>query len=248
MSKKDTITVYWGPAERLPFGKRTSMLHRKPESLLSFIHGEKTPKADQQRCPALKARLDNVFVFKAAIDDEFDIDLNEVREYSDTHENYIYNTASKAGVAHVRPTNLKGYYNISYLVTWLFFASEPVIAKFTAPYYPAFTPMKGALLATGEFDIGRWLRPVALDYHVPNDENHFAVKEGDPLMFIEFMTDKKIEFKKITPDDLLHSYSAEHVRSPKMHGANKTLEERYKIADEADMPKLILSHIEKNLI
>jgi len=248
MSKKDTITVYWGPAERLPYGNRNSMLHRKPESLLSFIHGEKTPASQQQRCPAMKARLDNVYVFKAAVDDEFDIDPNQIKEYKDQEENFIYDTKSKAGVAHIRPTNLKGYYNISYLVTWLFFASEPVMVKFTAPYYPAFSPIEGALLATGEFDIGKWLRPVALDYHVPNDVNHFAVKEGDPLMFVEFMTDKKIEFKKITPDDLLHSYSAEHVKSPKMHGENLPLEKRYEIADEADMPKMILSHIEKNLV
>lgn len=247
--KSDTITVYWAPSERTPYGKRNNMMHRKPESLLSFIHGERTPEAKQQQCPAMKDRLNNVFVFKSAVDDKFDINLDEVIKNKTVDDMFVYTaTGSKIPIAHVRPSNLKGYYAISYLVTWYFFASEPVVAKFTAPYYPSFSPIKGALLAAGEFDIGRWFRPVALDYHVPDTESHFSVEENDPLMFVEFMTDKKIEFVRFEPDDLIHSYAAEYVGSPNNHGLNKPLEERYKIAEEAEMTKLVLSHIKKNIV
>lgn len=246
--KKDTIKVYWGPGEILPMNARTNFVHRKPESLLSFIHGERTPDANQLTCPAIKDRLHNVFVLRSAIDDEFDLDPQEIQNLMDVHEVREYTTDAKNRVVKSRSSNLKGYYSASYMLTWLFFASEPVIAKFTAPYYPAVSPAPGALLATGEFDIGKWFRPVALDYHIPMDQTHLTFKKGDPLIFVEFMTDKKIEFQRFETSDLLHAYSIEHAQSPNNHGFNKTLAERYEIAENAEMPKLVLSEIKKNLV
>lgn len=248
MSKSDTITVYWGPGERLPYEARNNMLHRKPESLLSFIHGEKTPESTQQRCPAMKDRLNNVFVFKSAVNDEFDINLDEVAAVRYKDEQHLFNVPSKTKVIQPRPGQLNGYYTATYMMTWLLFASEPVLAKFTAPYYPAVSPVKGALLATGEYDIGRWFRPVALEYHIPDGENHFSIKENDPLMFVEFMTDKKIVFKRFQPDDILQSLAVEFANSPKAIGQNMTLDHRYDIADESEMSKLVLAQIKKNLV
>ena len=248
----DTLTVYWANGEffdpALNPDNLKHMLHAKPESLLSFIHGEKTPYANQTSCPAMKARLNNVFVLKSAVDEDFEIDLNQVNEVNETDVVVEYPVNSKARVMKFRPTNLKGYYNIVYMTTWLFYASEPLLAKLTAPYYPAFSPIPKALLAPGEYDVGRWFRPISLDYHIPLDQNHFVMQKGDPLLFIEFMTDKKIEFKRFEYDSVLHGYVREHIASPSMYGKNKPLEERYQMAEDAQMRDLIMSRIKKNLV
>ena len=248
MSKSDTITVYWGPGERLPYPSRNNMIHRKPESLLSFIHGERTPEAQQVRCPAIKDRLDNVYVMKSAVDDTFDFNLDEVAAVKDGYDQHIYDVDSKFKVIKTRVPNLKNYYPATYMLSWLFFASEPVMAKFTAPYYPAFSPIKGALLATGEYDIGRWFRPVALDYHIPIDQSHFELHKDDPVMFVEFMTDKKVVFKRFQPDDILHSLSVEYANTPTSVGPNLSLEERYELAEDSEMTKIVLANIKKNLV
>ena len=248
MSKSDTITVYWGPAERLPYQSRNNMLHRKPESLLSFIHGERTPDAQQVRCPAIKDRLDNVFVMKSAINDSFDFNLDEAVAIKDSHAEHLYDVDSPFRVIKSRVSNLKDYYPATYMLSWYFFASEPLMAKFTAPYYPSFSPIKGALLATGEYDIGRWFRPVALDYHIPIDQSHFELHENDPVMFVEFMTDKKVVFKRFEPEDILHSLAIEFASTPTTVGPNLSLEERYDHAKESEMTKVVLANIKKNLV
>jgi hypothetical protein len=245
MSKE--ITVYWAPGsydhEREPY----NMVYRKPESLLSFVHGEKTPYANQTRCPAMKDRLNNVFVFKSAITEEFDFDLEEIEKAKET-ETYRYQVPAAIACQKTRHSNLKNYYAMTYSLNWIMFASEPVVAKFTAPYYPAFSPMRGALLATGEFDIGRWYRHVALEYHVPEGETHFSVKENDPLMFVEFMTDKKIVFKRYEANDKLLAMATEHAAAPMRYGMNLPLKERYRVSEEAGVPALILNEIKKLVV
>lgn len=246
--KSDTITIYWGPGERLPYEARNNMLHRKPESLLSFIHGEKTPEGQQVRCPAIKDRLSNVFVMKSAVDDTFDFNPEETAAVAYGPDQHLYEVDSKFKVVKSRTSNLKNYFPATYMLSWLFFASEPVMAKFTAPYYPSFSPIKGALLATGEYDIGRWFRPVALDYHIPQGETHFELHNNDPVMFVEFMTDKKIVFKRFQPDDILQSLAVEFANTPTSVGQNIPLETRYELAEDSEMIKIVLSNIKKNLV
>jgi hypothetical protein len=249
MGKKDTITVYWAPAPFLPKEDSWAMLYSEPQSVLQDLYVSNTPKGIMTRCPAVKDTLKNVFSFNSAIDDKFQLPTQTLESiaFTETANEYIP-TDSKISVQKIRKSSRDNYINIFYNMGWYLFSSEPLKARFTAPYFPSASPVKGAFLASGEYDIGRWFRPFNLDYHIPLDSKYFSVKNEEPLFFVEFFTDKKIEFKKFNVSTELRSIAFESSNSPTRYGKNKSLIERYKMAHSAKIPQMVLGQIRKNLI
>jgi len=169
---------------------------------------------------------------------------------SDTGDNRIplHQLDSKVGIHRNRATSLNGYKNLEYNMGWAFFADEPLLAKFTAPYMPTHSPTPGAILASGEFDIGQWLRPWHLDYFVPNQAGGMEFNVDDPLFYIEFKTDKKIMFKRFNRSPIIDNIMIESVQSPSRYGSRKTLSQRYSMAKKAKMQNIILNEIKNNLV
>lgn len=250
MREKDTITIYWSPASFLTSHSSWQIMYSKPKPVLTELHRNKVPGAYMTQCPATKSLMTNLFSFHAAVDDEFDIPEKHfhVEPTLETRDDIIMDVQSVAGMYHERPTSLEGYIDVIYGMSWLFFADEPVVARMTAPYFPVHTPMEGALLAPGEFDIGRWYRSFNLDYHIPKTTRHFSLKKGDPLFFMEVMTDKKVVFKRYMMDQELMNITREMVDAPKRYGAHKSLEFRYDSAEAAMIPEIVLDRIRKNVI
>ena len=244
----DTITIYWAPANYLPNQQSLAMLYRKPENVFTNLHREKIPGSLMSQCPAVKDKLDNVFVFKSAIDDEFDIPDHCFEREPRPDENPRLQVDSIAGMYHERPSSFPGHIDVIYNLGWLFFASEPVIARMTAPYFPVATPLENGRLSPGQFDIGRWYRSFNLDYHIPMTTRKFSVKEDDPLFFMEIMTDKKVEFKRYVFNETLLALTREVSNSPNLYGRHKTLDQRYQSAAMSEIPEFVLSEIRKNLI
>jgi hypothetical protein len=250
MRDKDTITIYWSPANFLTGQVGYNMMYNKPRAVLADLHKSKVPGSLMTQCPATKDTLRNTFSFNSAIDDEFEIP-EETFLYEpsgDDGEDIRMNVSSQVGMYHERPTSMKDYTDVIYNMSWLFFADEPVIAKMTAPWFPTHSPMEGAYLAPGEFDIGRWYRSFNLDYHIPKTTKKFSIKSGDPLFFMEILTDKKVVFKRYILDEKLISITREVSASPARHGRYKDLEERYQIADDTGIREMVLSLIKKNLV
>lgn len=245
---RDTLTIYWAPANFSNKEASYNMAYRKPESLLNFIHGNKFDDTIQTQCPALKDTLNNLYVFKSSFDDEFDIDPEKLSQLGHDSEAEIISNESLIGFNKFRPSQLKGYVSAMYNLRYLFFADEPVKVKFTAPYYPAITPVEGALMATGEFDIGRWYRPFDLDYHIPLTSTKFKIKENDPLFFMQVDTDKKVVFERYNMSDELINISLEMSESPLRYGKHKSLEDRYHAAEESMIPQIVLNEIRKNIV
>ena len=148
----------------------------------------------------------------------------------------------------MRKSSIKNHINIHYNMSWNFFASEPVVARFSAPFFPSASPVKNSYLSTGQFDIGRWYRTFMLEYHIPVDSVDFSIKENDPLLFVEFFTDKKIEFKRYSMSAKLSNLAIEAASSPVTYSKHKSLLERYKMAHGAKIPNIVLTEIRKNLI
>lgn len=245
----DEITIYWSPASFVTNRISQNMLYAKPESVLSDVHKYKTQDALIQQCPAHKAIMSNVFAFKSTVDDEFDLPPH-IYDYKPTKENPIVrmDVESRVGMYHERPTSFEGYIDTIYGLSWLMFADEPVTARFTAPYYPAVAPVPGAILAPGEFNIGKWFRSFNMDYHIPVGSEKFSIRAGMPLFFLEVFTDKKIVFKRFMLNDTLMQLTSEMSGSPQNYGRHQSLDQRYSHAALAEMPSIILSEIRKNLI
>jgi hypothetical protein len=245
LAESDTITIYWAPASFTAKQDAWNLIYRKPESLMSFIHGEKTPGSFMSQCPAMKDTLKNVFVFKSAMDDHFDINPQDLVNLKQDDSMEFIHTNSIVGLRKYRPNQLKGYVNIMYNMGWFFFADQPVVAKMTAPYYPAFTPIKDALFAAGEFNIGKWFRGFDMDFHVPPETNRFDINVDDPLFFMHLDTDKKVVFKRFLLTEELVQMGLEFSTAPAKYGRHKTLEERYEIADDVEYPAMVLKLVKE---
>jgi hypothetical protein len=70
----------------------------------------------------------------------------------------------------------------------------------------------------------------------------------DPLFYVEFKTDKKIEFKRFNRTSKIDEIMIEAVQSPAKYGFRKTLFQRYELAKRANIRNLILSEIKNNLV
>jgi hypothetical protein len=247
MKEKDSITVYWSPSAYRPENESWSLLYSKPENLFNEHRKNKNKEGTTQNifsCPGMTGMFDNIYVVKHQFDNIFTLPEN----IEEIPKGDWIDTASSVGVFSPRKSSLDNYYNLHYNMGWLLFADEPLIARFTAPFFPPFAPAEGAMLSSGEFDIGSWYRPFNLDYHIPVSKKTLSFKKDDPLFYVEFKTDKKIIFKRYNLSSKLNNLGVEMSNSPARYSRFLSLKERYGIAKKAMIPELVLSEIKKNLV
>ena len=258
MKDTDTITVYWAPANYTIEDDTWEMLYASPQSLSSMIRKLRKPNALPQSiysCPGYKDSVDNVFVFTSAIDDEVKIPTQTLEELDLIDPNKFPLQGIPLPTSNLpvslymqRPSSFDGYHSVNYNMGWILFADEPIVAKFTSPYFPPVAPAEGALLATGQFDIGSWYRPFNLDYHIPVGTEKLVFKEDDPLFYVEFYTTKKVVVKRYVYTKQLQNLSRELVESPTRYGKFKSLVEKYKAVKKTSILEMILSEIQKNVL
>jgi hypothetical protein len=250
MSKNETIEVYWSPATYIPEQESWALLYPEPLPVFADLVKKSTPKNKFTTCPAVKNTLKNVFALRAAIDDTHTLDPRQLKQMAKSESEYqtIESPDGFLPLQKPRASSIEGFIDVTYHMRWLFFASEPLEMRLSAPYFPANSPTEGALFAPGEFNIGKWYRQINLDWHIPVDSTSFSVKADDPLAFIEFKTDKKIVLKRYNLTQSLMNLAFEASDSSRRMGKFKTLVERYKQAHSAKIPQLVLSEIRKNLV
>lgn len=161
---------------------------------------------------------------------------------------WTFNDAGPLLLSVQRESSFDNYINIELNMGWLFFAEEPLIAKFTAPYYPTYEPVEGAMMAVGEFDIGSWYRDYNLDYHIPKSAKELLFTKNQPMFYLDLKTDKKVVFKQYALTNTLRELASDCVQSPIRYGKKIPLIEKYDSFKNAKMNKLILAEIQKNLI
>jgi hypothetical protein len=251
MANTDTLTIYWAPASYISDNESWATLYREPVPILSSLRPFKSnAKNNLFACPAIKDGLQNVFSLNSAINDAHTLPKDYLQSTNDLelNEGELIKTDGNIFLTKPRKSSLKGYSNLVYNMKWVFFAEESVIAKFSAPYFPSFTPAKGSILSSGKFDIGRWPRFFNLDYHIPLETETFIIKENDPFFYIEIETFKTIIFKQCNMSQRLIHLCLESSFSPNRYGKFKSLKERYEMATKANIKQQVITEMKKNLI
>jgi len=135
-------------------------------------------------------------------------------------------------------------------MSWLFFCEEPLLARFTAPYFPPKSPAKDAILAMGEFDIGLWFRNFNLDYMIPDGSTNFDINIDDPLFYLQLYTNKKVVFKRFIHTDITQKLSEEFSQTSNRRGKKMgiSFNKRYELSRKTMLPELVLNEIKKNLV
>lgn len=248
MSKKE-ITVYWSP---LPFYKEIpqwNMLYREPESVLSNLRlvRNKPNPTSFWACPVFVDTMRNVYQIKSNFDLEYTLPIDDIIKRQNQEAQFNLNIGSVSFTSHRKPS-IENHINLSLNICWLMFADSPVEVKLTAPYFPAIIPGDGVMLTPGQFDIGSWYGPLNLDYHIPITTTELKFKKDKPLVYLEFLTDKKIVFKRYNSNQYLKELSYECSFFHQRIGRNIPLLEKYKAFKNSRMREIILTEIKNNLI
>lgn len=247
----DVVEIYWSPASFVNSQESWNLLYPEPELLKNKLHEIRTNfNGSFFSCPSTKDNLQNLFVLKSAITDVIDLP----NEYLNTKymepnvENVPSSNRQIVSLNKARPSSLEGYANLSYNLSWLFFCSEPLTMRVSAPFFPPKVPSEGALLAGGEMDIGEWFRPVNLDYHIPLQNTTFTVEENDELAYIKFVTNKKVVLKRFVLSDTLYNLYLEMSNVSLLYNKFQSLSKRYEMAKKSKVRDIVLKEIRSNLV
>lgn len=253
---KETVTVYWAPALS-PSVSALSILYRTPTPVLNRLRQTqvKSVQGTFFSCPATTSLFKNVYEICLPIDIEYELtEEDKADDVLPGSGRDLLNNMGPVSLLKNRKTNLENHFAFGIGgFGWVFFSDEPLIARFSAPYFPPSAPAEGTVLAAGEFDIGSWYRPMNFEYHVPVTAEKLTFKAEEPIGYIEFKTEKEIIFKRYRVTPVLHSFIEEAMsvtRYSSFWGKKKYLSllKRYNIFREANMHKQVLNEIKKNVI
>jgi hypothetical protein len=250
---KDKLVIYWAPGQFTSEDPHSwNQFYSAPLPVSSRVLSMKSPDAGGRSifaCPAYAESLTNVFEVSANHDEKVTIP-SIFFEQPPTQYPFTLPVDSVLSLELPRESSFKDYLDVAYNMSWLFFSEEPVKVRFTAPYFPNKSPSKDALLALGEFDIGVWFRNFNLDYLIPKGSYDFSIQSGDPLFYLQVFTEKDVVFKRFihTPSTqkLAEEYAQLGNLRKKKLGVN--FSKRYEISKSAQLPKLVLNEIKKNVV
>lgn len=247
---KDTVTVYWAVhVHGIGFNNDLSQ-----KGFLS-VHNQEiktsAPKSGIRLCPAVKNALQNVYYFESPISDNFKIPLHQVEMINQIPNSQIFfldTPDSKFPISIPRTRESEDYYNYVYGISWFLFADQPVDLRFSSPYLPPSSPIKNAAVVPGQYNIGLWYRPINLELIAPKNSDVFAINQGDPLAYFEFMTDKKIIFKEYQLTELLLEMSQAGPETTAFTDKIKNLPYRYSLTKKSKFDEKVLFEIKNNVI
>jgi hypothetical protein len=244
-NNEGSINLYWAT----PLSNETlqdwSFLYPKPKTLFSeLIENRKNPKnkSSYLLCPAVASRFKKTLVFKSPINASY-VYGNRNNEYyieAKTKE-YIYAECKREESIKENPLFL---FSLNYLL----FADESLKMSASAPFFHKPEYMKFGSVIPGTFDIGQWFRPYNFEVQMWEESGNFEIKDGEPLFYMEFPTDKKIILNRFFLTEELKKICEANVLSMNLFGPFQSLSEKYKKFKQVGYREKILTEIRKNLI
>lgn len=249
MNDKEKTIVYWAPGYYNSDTESWELLYEEPKSLLPEFISKRKAKSEMSVCPSVKNILQNTFVVKSTLEDNILLpNLSEIESADPSKFKEKVLGDSKVAMIHLRPTSFDGYVNVSYNLKWLFFSEDSLQVRLTPPFFPESPLCSGSIFSVGEMDIGKWFRPMNLDYHIPEKTSEIIIKEDQPLAYFQFLTDKKVILQRFNMTPKLLSLSKEMSNASQRYGRGWSLNKRYALANKSSVRKIILSEIKKNLV
>lgn len=197
------------------------------------------------KCPAFQNLSKNIYAFNFPIDSSYKYKAhsnneNEI-EITGTTKNYVSMFAPRDQTMSYGP-------NVELALRLHMFAEEPLEVMITGPYLETVEYMKSGFLTSGQFDIGQWFRTINAEIQLKGNEGEIHFKKGEPLLYIKFLTDKKINLKRFELTSELDTYSRKCINSRSIFGNKQTLLEKYDIFNKTRTRDIVLKKIKENLI
>ena len=243
--------IYWAPAYQSRDHYDLNHLYATPKSIYEEIAIHKAPlkdvvSDDYLRCPATSKFLKNTFVVRAPVDTHANLNFKTSRA------NHVIDSPAdertyKVKLNFTHQPTLINRNLIDYSHPILFFSEEEsMIATLTSPYFEKVSSYDYGTIIPGQFDIGKWFRPMNFEFQLWEGVDSIKISAGEALGYINFQTDKKIILKRFnTTRDMDKLISSILDVSPFKKFAR--LSDRYKVFEQSQSKQKILKLIQKQL-
>jgi hypothetical protein len=238
------IVIYWSP----DYSKDTSnenwnILYSEPVQLYKELNDKReisTPaKSNILSCPASSTRFKNIYIFKNTLTTHY---LFKNGEPVPQSKNYI-------NMSIVRPPSIKNNLMVALRMNWVFFTEEDSLTMhLNPPYFNKYLYSDYGVLCSGGFDIGKWFRPIALEFNLWDNVKEFKILDEEPLFYVEFISDRPVILKRFYMSDELRSFSNSGALAVKTMGEWLPLKKRYEQFKRTKSKEIILKEIKNNLI
>ena len=184
---KDEVVVYWSLLTNLDRQTLLNLLVEPPKPLYKTIGPGPAGRTDgnYRMCGAAGNVFNTTFVLTNPHDTE--VELSGPVEDPQINGEEIWEKRANA---------MQDRYAVDYDMRWVFFCEEPLTMKVITQYMHNTSFLESAHVATGQFDISRWFRGINPCFILWKDKNKVVVKKDEPLMYVEFLTEKRIVLKQ----------------------------------------------------
>ena len=243
MTNKE-ITVYYASPDNLNETQDWGILYKKPQSLKSILTSnyfqDRNNNLDNRgflNCTAFQRINKNLFVIENPLHSVFTFKPTTIQFKKQNSLSAIYK----------REPQLENQILFEYNYPWIFFAEESLEMQFTAPYFLNAPHLQYGAVTPAQYNIGKWFRPVQLEFNCWENVKEFEIQKDEPIAFVNFLTDKKINFKMfdMTPElaKIMNVCATASVWE-----ANIPLVNRYKRFHESKMLSKTLNKVKNNLV
>jgi hypothetical protein len=238
MKKEDVLVVYWGIFTSEDRQTKMNLMWGPPAKLIDTLpEKNSTIEGSYKACTGAKNMFTKTYVISHPISATVSISGN----YDSPNVNSTFNAFVS------RPASFKEQYSVDYDFSWLFFSEESVIMKQTPPYLHGTSEKSSATLATAEYDISKWFRPVNPCYLLWKGVTSFTVTKDDPAFYLEFQTTKKVVLKHFEVTSEISQLATE-VTSHKNLFPKESLSTLYSRFTRSHRDKRLIKLIKDNLL
>jgi hypothetical protein len=245
--ESNEVIVYWAPWWAPEAGINLDIVYHDPVNIYKdFIsRGDpERPYPNYINCPAVSERFKRTFMVKNIAETALRCDLDENKELTISYLN-SKTTNNAAGVRH-KPT-LKDNFLFEYHMAYALFAEESLTLATSSPYFHKAPHLQYGAIVPGSFDIGRWYRPIISEFNLWSGNDYFHIQPDEPLMYWEFLTNKKVILKRYERTQKLYDITSSVINF-KLVKRGSNLLSRYKRFDESSLRAIILKEIKANLV
>ena len=240
---KKPITVYWSPGVEY-----WNLLYPEPKTVIQNLIKHKNNIKDDVNffsCPAVTNKGKRTYSF------EFPMSCGYEWDYSNFDTRFFRPIKEKEpslGFKELRPPTVFKSPQIAFQLSYLFFCEESLEASFTPPYFCKPNYTKHAVVGAGNMDIGQWFRPYAVEMTFWEEKGSINFKNGEPLLYVEFLTNRPVILKRFSPNEKILQYASACASASKEIEKRVPLIERYKRFNDSKMNKLIMKEIKENIV
>jgi hypothetical protein len=236
---KETVDVYWSMNTAQDRQTLMNLFWEPPKPLMTLLpQGGKNKNGSYRVCSGSIDAWKNTYALihptNSTLKVKGDFDKPTIEQ---SNPNFWY----------AEPGALENRYRVTYDFSWVFFAEESVKIQQLPPFMHNTADREGGWMTSGSFDISQWFRAINLTYILWEGQDAIKVNKGDPAVYLQFLSDKKVNLKRFELTPELYSIAKEVVAF-KMLSPHESLNKLYDRFIGSGRKEKVLSIIKQNLL